>query len=113
MIRIVTVALVLTIAAPQASAQIVQPVAATPERHITPGPKKLNTAYLLSGVGVGVSSALFLTSFFVGKQVGDVNMPVLFAGLGSGMITPQLGQIYAGNYLTWGLAIRLAGGAAW
>ncbi len=111
MIRIVTVALVLAVAAPQAMAQIVQPVAATPERHITPGPKNLRTAYLLSGIGVGASSAVFLSSFFVGKHVGDVNMPVLFTGLGSGMVTPMLGQIYTGNYLTWGLAIRVAAGA--
>ncbi|CAN5906523.1 hypothetical protein BH11MYX2_BH11MYX2_30930 [soil metagenome] len=95
-------------AASVANAQIVQPVSATPERHITPGPKKLETAYLLSGIGVGASSALFISSFFVGKRVGDVNMPVLFAGLGTGMITPQLGQIYAGHYITWGLGIRLA-----
>lgn len=94
-----------------AHADIVAPAASQPERHITPGPKNLETAYLLSGVGVGVSSGLFLSSFFLGKRVGDVNMPVLFTGLGSGMITPQLGQIYAGNYLTWGLAFRLAAGA--
>jgi hypothetical protein len=95
-------------AASAAHADIVQPTGSEPERHITPGPKNLKTAYLLSGVGVGVSSALFLSTFFVGKHVGDVNMPVLFTGLGTGMITPMLGQIYTGHYITWGLAIRVA-----
>jgi hypothetical protein len=89
-------------------ADIVAPVASTPERKITPGPKSLKTAYLLSGIGVGASSALFLSTFFTGKHVGDVNMPVLFTGLGTGMVTPMLGQIYTGHYLTWGLAIRVA-----
>lgn len=72
--------------------------------------KSLRTAYLLSGVGTGASSALFLTAFFVGEKNGDVNMPLLYAGLGSGVITPSLGELYVGKYLTVGMGIRVAAG---
>ncbi len=72
--------------------------------------KKLRTAYVASGVGTGVSSALFVSAFFVGEKNGDVNMPLLYAGLGSGVITPSLGEFYVGKYLTVGMGIRVAAG---
>lgn len=72
--------------------------------------KSLRTARILSGVGTGASSALFLTAFFVGEKDGDVNMPLLYAGLGSGVITPSLGEFYAGKYLTIGMGLRVAAG---
>ncbi len=72
--------------------------------------KSLRTAYIASGVGTGVSSALFLTAFFVGEKNGDVNMPLLYTGLGSGVITPSLGEFYVGKYLTVGMGLRVAAG---
>lgn len=74
------------------------------------GDKSLRTARILSGVGTGASSALFLTAFFVGEKNGDVNMPLLYAGLGSGIVTPSLGELYVGKYLTVGMGLRVAAG---
>ena len=70
--------------------------------------KSLRTARILSGVGTGVSGLLFTTAFFVGEKNGDVNMPLLYAGLGSGVLTPSLGQFYAGKYVTIGMGLRVA-----
>ncbi len=74
-------------------------------------PRKVEVAYTLSGVGTGVSGAVFLSSFWVNDRSGDVNMPLLWAGLGSSLITPSLGQWYAGKWFTPGLGIRIAAGA--
>jgi hypothetical protein len=73
--------------------------------------KKLRTAQIASGVGTGVSSALVITAFFVGEKNGDVNMPLLYAGLGSGVVTPSLGEFYVGKYVTLGMGLRVAAGA--
>lgn len=72
--------------------------------------KSLRTARIASGVGTGASSVLFVSAFFVGEKNGDVNMPMLYAGLGSGVITPSLGDFYAGKYLTLGMGLRVAAG---
>jgi hypothetical protein len=72
--------------------------------------KSLRTARILSGVGTGASSVLFVTAFFVGEKDGDVNMPLLYAGLGSGVVTPSLGEFYVGKYLTVGMGLRVAAG---
>lgn len=72
--------------------------------------KSLRTARILSGTGTGVSSVLFLTAFFVGDKNGDVHMPLLYAGLGSGVVTPSLGELYVGKYLTVGMGLRVAAG---
>lgn len=74
-------------------------------------PRKLSTAQALSGTGVGVSGALFVSAFLVSETGGYVNMPLLYAGLGSSVITPSLGHWYAGEWLTVGMGIR-AGAAA-
>jgi hypothetical protein len=73
--------------------------------------KKLTTAQAASGVGTGVSAALFLSAFLVSKTSGDVNMPLVYIGLGTSVITPSLGHWYAGNYLTPGMGIRAAAAA--
>ena len=73
-------------------------------------PKSLRTARILSGVGTGVSSTLFLSAFFIGEKNGDVNMPLLYAGLGSGVVTPSLGEFYVGKYVTVGMGLRVAAG---
>jgi hypothetical protein len=72
--------------------------------------KSLRTARVLSGVGAGASSVVFVSAFFVGEKNGDVNMPLLYAGLGSGIITPSLGEMYVGKYVTVGMGIRVAAG---
>jgi hypothetical protein len=81
--------------------------------------KKRSTASILSGVGVGVSSAVTLSAFLVGDGTtyygdwspGRVNHTLLYAGLGSSVITPSLGQWYAGDYLTIGEGVRAASAA--
>ncbi len=72
--------------------------------------KKRKTAQALAGLGVGFSSALVLSSFLINVNDGTVYRPTFYAGLGTSIATPSLGQWYAGKYLTVGMAIR-AGGA--
>jgi len=78
--------------------------------------KKLVTAQAISGVGTGVSGALFLSAFLLSKsRDGDVSLPLVLSGLGSLVVTPALGHWYAGRYLTPGLGVRAAAGlfATW
>jgi hypothetical protein len=74
--------------------------------------KKRQTASWLSGAGVAVSGGLVLTSFLT-ERAGEINYPLFGTGLVSSIITPSLGEFYAGQYLTLGEAIRAvaAGGA--
>ena len=74
--------------------------------------KKRKTAIALTATGVGVSSGLVVASFFIngGDTRGEVHRPTFYAGLGTSIVTPSLGQWYAGKYLTVGMAVR-AGGA--
>jgi hypothetical protein len=72
--------------------------------------KNRDTAQILSVAGTIASSALVLSSFFIGTNTGEVNEPLLYAGLGTSIFTPSLGQYYAGEYLTLGMGVR--GGAA-
>ena len=72
--------------------------------------KSPTVATALSGVGVGASSALVVASFFVGNGRDDINAPLFLTGLGTSIVTPSLGQIYAGEYLTLGMGVRAAGG---
>ena len=75
------------------------------------GPRSKATAQLLSGAGVGASSALFLSAFLLPPDNADVNMPLLYAGLATGVVTPALGHAYIGDYLTVGMGIRAAAAA--
>ena len=87
---------------------------ASPAAHADRKDKK--TALVFSGVGTGASAAVFLTAFVLAKQnEGDVNLPLVIAGLGSSVFTPSLGHWYAGRYLTVGLGVRAAaaGLATW
>lgn len=70
--------------------------------------KSRKKALVLAGVGTGVSSALVLSSFLIKADEGTVFAPTFYAGLGSSVITPSLGQWYAGTWLTIGMAVRLA-----
>ena len=74
--------------------------------------KKLTTAQAASGIGTGASAAVFLTAFLLSKQNhGDVNMPLVYIGLGTSVVTPALGHWYTGRYLTPGMGIRAAAAA--
>ncbi|CAN5920256.1 hypothetical protein BH11MYX3_BH11MYX3_08370 [soil metagenome] len=76
-------------------------------------PRKLNTAYALSGVGTGASLALIAGAFLLPSHSGDINLPMLYSGLATSVVTPSLGNWYAGNWLTVGMGIRVvAGGLA-
>ena len=80
---------------------------ATPAR--AEGPKSEMTAELLSGVGTGVSSALILAGFLDQNADQPFNKPLMYTGLATAAITPSLGQIYAGDYFTIGMAARVVG----
>jgi hypothetical protein len=76
-------------------------------------PRKHSTAYAISGIGTGVSVALFTGAFFFPKENHDLNAPLLWAGIGTSVITPSLGNFYADHWLNIGMGVRLvAGGAA-
>jgi hypothetical protein len=75
--------------------------------------KRRSTAQILSGVGTGASSALVLSAFAVTDKRDPVNMPLLYTGLATSLVTPSLGQIYVGDYITPGMGVRaLAVGVA-
>ena len=67
--------------------------------------KDRQTAQILSGAGAGLSTALVLAGF---AAPGDdiANRPLLYTGIATSLVTPSLGEWYAGQYLTWGMAIR-------
>ncbi|MGE0551453.1 MAG: hypothetical protein AB7O24_15285 [Kofleriaceae bacterium] len=72
------------------------------------GERSPTTAKVLSGVGTGVSSAVVISSFlFAGRYGNSYNEPLLFTGLGTSVITPSLGQWYAGEWFTIGMGVRL------
>jgi hypothetical protein len=81
--------------------------------------KKKTTAQALSGIGAGVSSAMILAAFLVSDgtsyygswEPGHVNHPLLYTGFGVSVVSPSLGEYYAGQYLTIGEGVR-AGAAA-
>jgi hypothetical protein len=60
----------------------------------------------LSGAGAGVSAALILTSFLLTDPHNPYNEPLFYTGIGTSIVTPSLGEYYAGQYLTWGEALR-------
>ena len=75
--------------------------------------KKRRIAQALSGGGAAVSGGVVLAGFMAAPKGDAFNLPVLYTGVGMLMITPSLGQFYAGQYLTWGMGMRaLATGLA-
>lgn len=81
--------------------------------------KSRTLAQALAGIGTGISAALALTSLFVGTKNSGfgnadevANPPLLLSGLVTSVFTPSLGQYYAGEYLSWGMAVRAASGGA-
>lgn len=73
-------------------------------------PRKLSTAYAISGIGTGVSAALIVGAFGLPQHSGDIWMPMLWTGLATGVVTPSGGNWYAGKWLTVGMGIRVAAG---
>jgi hypothetical protein len=73
-------------------------------------PRSLRTAYTISGIGAGTSALLITGAFLLPERSGDINYPLLWSGLGSAVVTPSLGNFYAGKYLTIGMGIRVAAG---
>jgi len=75
--------------------------------------KKRRLAQALSGGGAAVSGGVVLAGFLSAPPGDAFNLPVLYTGIGMLMVTPSLGQFYAGQYVTWGMGIRaLATGLA-
>jgi hypothetical protein len=70
------------------------------------GPRNRNTARVMSGTAAGVSGAITLAGFVTTPSGEPFNRPVLYTGLGMLMVTPSLGEFYAGQYLTWGMGVR-------
>jgi hypothetical protein len=69
--------------------------------------KNRKTAQILAGVATGASSALVLSGFLFASDGNPINKPLMYAGLASAAITPSIGQFYAGEYLTIGMAVRV------
>jgi hypothetical protein len=87
-------------------------LAVTSVAHADPGdegPKDPNTALLLSLGGTAVSGALFLAGTHMDYEQGD---HLIEAGLLSSLVTPSLGEWYAGKPLTVGMGIRGASALA-
>lgn len=81
---------------------------ASPGAHAE-GRKSEQTAQIMAGVGTGVSSALILAGFLAGDSSQPFNKPLMYTGLAGAAITPSLGQFYAGEYVTIGMAARVVG----
>ena len=70
--------------------------------------KRRETAQLLSGFGAAASGVLVLTGALWTDDHGDVNRPVFYTGVATSIITPSLGEWYADEWFTPGMAVRIA-----
>lgn len=70
--------------------------------------KSPETAKYLSGGGAAVSGAVLLTSFLTAPKGEVFNDPLLYTGLAMSAVAPSLGEYYAGEWFTPGMAIRIA-----
>ena len=70
--------------------------------------KSRETAKYLSGGASAVSGAVLLFGFLDAPKGEVFDTPVLYTGLGLAAVTPSLGEYYAGEWFTPGLAIRVA-----
>ncbi len=85
--------------------------AATNVAHADSGEMKSRAVgQALAGVGTGVSSGLILASLFFPPFNEVANQPLLITGLATSIVTPSLGQYYAHDYLTIGMATRVLAG---
>jgi hypothetical protein len=69
--------------------------------------KDEQTATLLSAISSGVSGVVVAAGFISAPNAERINEPVMYTGIGMLFVTPSLGELYAGQYLTWGMGIRL------
>ncbi len=75
--------------------------------------KQRRTAKILSVSGATASGAVVLAGFLTAPDAKRINAPVMYTGLGLLFVTPSLGEMYAGEYVTIGMGIRaLAAGLA-
>ncbi len=72
-------------------------------------PKSEQTAQILSGLGAGVPAALMLTAFLASTPEDPFNRPLMYTGLVTAAIAPSFGEVYAGEYVTIGMAARVVG----
>ena len=70
--------------------------------------KSPDTAKYLSGGASAVSGAVLLFGFLDPPLGQPFNRPVMYTGLVLAAFTPSLGEFYAGEYFTPGMAIRIA-----
>jgi hypothetical protein len=70
--------------------------------------KSPETARYLSGGGAAVSGAILLSAFLAAPEADPYNAPLLYTGLATAAVAPSLGEYYAGEWFTPGLAIRIA-----
>lgn len=79
------------------------------------GKKSRQTATLLSAIPASVSGAIAVSGFVFAPEGRPTNPPLLYTGIGMLFVTPSIGEFYAGQYLTWGMAVRgaAAGLAVW
>ena len=73
--------------------------------------KDPKTATILAASSAGVSGAVVVTGFMTAPAGKRINPPITYTGVGLLFVTPSLGHFYAGQYLTWGMGIRLAAAA--
>jgi hypothetical protein len=73
--------------------------------------KDPGTALALSAAGTGASAALVLVPLALGDGNKGWGTVMIGVGLASALITPGLGEIYAGEGVSAGTMVRIAGGA--
>jgi hypothetical protein len=71
------------------------------------GSKSRNTARALSAIGTGVASLLVLGGFMLAPEGQNFDKPLLYTGLATAVVAPSLGEWYAGEWLTYGMAARV------
>ncbi len=70
--------------------------------------KSPDTARYLSGGASAVSGGVLLYAFLEPPLGQPFNRPVMYTGLVLATVTPSLGEFYAGEYFTTGMAVRIA-----
>lgn len=70
--------------------------------------KSRETAQYLSGGASAVSGAVLALGFLAAPEGKTFNTPVLYTGLALATVTPSLGELYAGEWFTPGMGIRIA-----
>jgi hypothetical protein len=69
--------------------------------------KSRTAAQALSGGGTALASVLVLAGFLAAPSGQEFEKPVLYTGIATAAILPSVGEFYAGDYLTYGMAARV------